>query len=119
VKLALDLDPDDPYNRVFAAVFMAMSGRTAEALEIAKANDALLPASYNLAAIFALSGQRDRALTLLRRHFYEYERYPAVRAEEMMEARVDAVFASLRKDADFLALTALADGKLAMPMTAH
>jgi len=119
VKLALDLDPDDPYNRVFAAVFMAMSGRTAEALEIAKANDALLPASYNLAAIFALSGQRDRALMLLRRHFYEYERYPAVRAEEMMEARVDAVFASLRKDADFLALTALADGKLAMPMTAH
>jgi hypothetical protein len=34
----------------------------------------------------------------------------------MMEARVDAVFDSLRKDSDFLALTRDADGRLMMPM---
>jgi hypothetical protein len=34
----------------------------------------------------------------------------------MMEARVDAVFDSLRQDSAFLALTSGADGKLAMPM---
>jgi tetratricopeptide (TPR) repeat protein len=119
VKLALHLDPDDPYNRVFAAVFMAASGQADEALKIAQENEALLPASYNLAAIYAQAGQPERALTLLRRHFYEYERYRAVRSEEMMEARVDAVFASLRNNPSFLSLTALADGRLAMPMTAH
>jgi tetratricopeptide (TPR) repeat protein len=119
VKLALNLDPDDPYNRVFAAVFYAQTGRVAEALEVATANQALLPASYNLAAIHALAGQREQALQLLKRHFYSYERFAAVRGEEMMEARVDAVFVSLRQDPEFLKLTALADGKLAMPMTAH
>jgi len=39
-----------------------------------------------------------------------------VRAKEMMEARVDAVFDSLRQDSQFLALTSGADGKLPMPM---
>jgi hypothetical protein len=34
----------------------------------------------------------------------------------MMEARVDAVFDSLRQDSQFLALTNAADGKLPMPM---
>ena len=34
----------------------------------------------------------------------------------MMEARVDAVFESLRQDSQFLALTSGADGKLPMPM---
>jgi hypothetical protein len=34
----------------------------------------------------------------------------------MMEARVDAVFDSLRQDSAFLALTSGADGKLQMPM---
>jgi hypothetical protein len=34
----------------------------------------------------------------------------------MMEARVDAVFDSLRADPEFLALTSDADGKLQMPM---
>jgi tetratricopeptide (TPR) repeat protein len=119
VKRALDLDPEDPYNRVFAAVFLASSGHADEALKIAQDNVALLPASYNLAAIYAQAGDRDRALELLKRHFYEYERYQAVRGEEMMEARVDAVFASIRTDPEFLKLTAMADGKLAMPMTAH
>lgn len=119
VEKALALAPEDPYNRIFAAVFWAASGHADDALQLAARFDGLLPASYNLAAIYAQAGQRDRALALLRRHFYEYERYGAVRREEMMEARVDAVFASLRDDAEFLALTALADGALPMPMTAH
>lgn len=113
---ALALDPKDPYNLVFAAVFMAASGHGDEALKIARANVNLLPASYNLAAIYAQTGQREKALALLKRHFFAYERYRAVRTKEMMEARVDAVFDSLRQDAAFLALTSGADGKLAMPM---
>jgi tetratricopeptide (TPR) repeat protein len=113
---ALALDPKDPYNLVFAAVFMAASGHGDEALKIAQANRNLLPASYNLAAIYAQTGHRREALALLKRHFFSYERYQAVRAKEMMEARVDAVFDSLRQDSEFLALTSGADGKLQMPM---
>ncbi|HEU4833295.1 MAG TPA: tetratricopeptide repeat protein [Pyrinomonadaceae bacterium] len=113
---ALALDPKDPYNLVFAAVFMAASGNGDEALKIARENRNLLPASYNLAAIYAQTGHRREALALLQRHFFRYERYQAVRAKEMMEARVDAVFDSLRQDSAFLALTRGADGKLQMPM---
>jgi tetratricopeptide (TPR) repeat protein len=113
---ALALDPKDPYNLVFAAVFMAANGKKDEALKIARANMNLMPASYNLAAIFAQNGQRDRALQLLRRHFYQYERYQSVRAKEMMEARVDAVFESIRTDHQFVALTKGADGRLPIPM---
>ncbi|HJZ80105.1 MAG TPA: tetratricopeptide repeat protein [Pyrinomonadaceae bacterium] len=113
---ALALDPKDPYNLVFAAVFMAANGKKDEALKIARENIKLMPASYNLAAIFAQNGQKDRALQLLRRHFYQYERYQSVRAKEMMEARVDAVFESIRTDREFVALTRGADGKLPIPM---
>ncbi|MGH9880706.1 MAG: tetratricopeptide repeat protein, partial [Pyrinomonadaceae bacterium] len=113
---ALAMDPKDPYNLVFAAVFMAANGKKDEALKVAMANIDLLPASYNLAAIFAQNGQRDKALALLKRHFYQYERYQAVREKEMMEARVDAVFDSIREKPAFMALTSGADGKLQMPM---
>ncbi|HUS11774.1 MAG TPA: tetratricopeptide repeat protein [Pyrinomonadaceae bacterium] len=113
---ALALDPTDPYNHVFAAVFMAASGDREKALKVAQANVNLLPASYNLAAIYAQNGQREKALSFLKRHFYQYERYHAVRSKEMMEARVDAVFDSLRQDSAFLALTRHADGRLMMPM---
>jgi tetratricopeptide (TPR) repeat protein len=116
VRQALLVDPKDPYNLVFAAVFMSASGRGGEALKIARANRALLPASYNLAAIYAQAGRRSDALALLRRHFFEYERFRAVRSKEMMEARVDAVFNSIREDATFVALTSGADGRLPMPM---
>jgi tetratricopeptide (TPR) repeat protein len=115
-KLAIALEPHDRYNQVFAAVFMAANGQKEEALKIARANIHMLPASYNLAGIFAQNGQKERALELLRRHFYRFERYQAVRAKEMMEARVDAVFDSLRSDEKFLALTSGADGRLPMPM---
>ena len=113
---ALALDPKDPYNLVFAAVFMAASGKGDEALKIARENRNLLPASYNLAAIYAQTGHRREALALLQRHFFRYERYQTVRAKEMMEARVDAVFDSLRNDRSFMALTKGADGMLPMPM---
>jgi tetratricopeptide (TPR) repeat protein len=114
---ALKLDPRDPYNLVFAAAFMAGNGHADEALKIARENEKLLPASYNLAAIYAQAGQKDKALALLQRHFFEYERYESVRSKEMMEARVDAVFASLIADPQFLALTKDADGKLPMRMS--
>ncbi len=113
---ALALDPKDPYNVVFAAVFMAANGQKEEALRIARENMNLMPASYNLAAIFAQNGQKEKALSLLRRHFFQYERYQAVREKEMMEARVDAVFDSIRFDREFIALTRGADGKLPVPM---
>jgi tetratricopeptide (TPR) repeat protein len=116
VRQALAVEPKDPYNLVFAAVFMSASGRGAEALKIARANRSLMPASYNLAAIYAQAGRREEALALLRRHFFEYERYRSVRAKEMMEARVDAVFDSIREDRAFIALTDGADGRLPMPM---
>lgn len=116
-RKAFDLDPNDPYNHVFAAVFMAAAGKKDEALKIAVKNVNLLPASYNIAAIFAQAGQRDKALAYLKRHFYRYERFQAVREKEMMEARVDAVFASIRDDHAFMELTKYADGKLPMPMS--
>lgn len=114
-KQALALDPHDPFNLIFAAAFMAGNGHGDEALKIAKENQALLCASYNLAAIYAQIGQKDKALELLKRHFFEYERYQSVRSKEMMEARVDAVFASLFQDPQFVALTAGADGRLPLP----
>jgi tetratricopeptide (TPR) repeat protein len=112
---ALALDPHEPFNLIFAAAFMAGNGHGDEALKIAKDNEAILCASYNLAAIYAQLGQKEKALSLLKRHFFEYERYQSVRSKEMMEARVDAVFASLYKDPAFVALTSGADGRLPLP----
>jgi tetratricopeptide (TPR) repeat protein len=115
IKKALELDPEEPYNLIFAAAFMAGDGHAEEALKIARENETLLAASYNLAAVYAQVGQRDKALAMLRRHFFTYERFRAVRSKEMMEARVDAVFARLREDPAFIALTRDADGKLPLP----
>jgi tetratricopeptide (TPR) repeat protein len=112
VHKALALDPEDPYNLIFAAAYMAGNGHGEEALKIARENESILPASYNLAAIYAQIGDREKALALLKRHFFEYERYESVRSKEMMEARVDAVFISLKTDPTFVALTSGADGKL-------
>lgn len=112
---ALDMDPTDPYTLIFAAAFMAGNGHGDEAIKIAQSNESLLMASYNLAAIYAQTGQKEKALALLKRHFFEYERYQSVRSKEMMEARVDAVFASMRSDPAFVALTSGADGRLPLP----
>jgi tetratricopeptide (TPR) repeat protein len=108
VQKALALDPHDGFNLIFAATYLADSDRKEEALRIAKANEHELAASYNLAAIYALLGNRGKAMELLKRHFYEYERYDDVRAMEMWEARVDYVFASLKDDPAFVELTKMA-----------
>jgi hypothetical protein len=47
-------------------------------------------------------------MELLKRHFYQYERYDDVRAMEMWEARVDYVFASMKDDPGFIELTKMA-----------
>jgi len=108
VDRALALDPDDAFNLIFAATYLPGEGRRDEALRLARANEGLLAASYNLAAIHALLGDKAKALALLKRHFFHYERFDAVRAREMKEAREDVVFASLHDDPEFLALTRLA-----------
>ncbi len=110
VEKAMALDPRDEYNQIFAATFLVQLGKPEEAARIAREHDGLLAASYNLAAIWAQLGERGRALALLRRHFYTYERLDAVRSREMEEARVDIVFKSLKADPAFIGLTALADG---------
>jgi len=108
VQKALALDPNDSYNLIFAATYLADSGRRDEALKIAQDNEHVLSASYNLAAIYSLLGNKGKAMEMLKRHFYEYERYDEVRAHEMWEARVDYVFASMKDDAEFVKLTAMA-----------
>lgn len=108
VQKALALDPHDPYNLIFAATYLVDSGRKEEALRIAKDNEGELSASYNLAAIYALLGNKGKAMELLKRHFYQYERYNDVRAMEMWEARVDYVFASMKDDPGFIELTKMA-----------
>ena len=108
VQKALALDPHDSYNLIFAATYLVDSGRKEEALQIAKANEGELAASYNLAAIYSLLGNKGKAMELLKRHFYQYERYNDVRAMEMWEARVDYVFASMKDDPGFIELTKMA-----------
>jgi len=108
VQKALALDPNDSYNLIFAATYLADGGRRDEALKIAQDNEHVLSASYNLAAIYSLLGNKGKAMEMLKRHFYEYERYDEVRAHEMWEARVDYVFASMKDDAAFVKLTAMA-----------
>lgn len=110
MRQALALDPDDRYNRIFAAVYLAAAGHKDEAAKIATANHDVLEASYNLAAIWAQVGDRKKAMELLHRHFYTYERFDAVRSMEMQEARDDYMFASLHADPEFVELTKMADG---------
>ncbi len=114
VQKAMALDPDDAYNQIFAATYSIELGRPEEAERIARAHESLLPASYNLAAIWAQLGQSEKALELLTRHFYKYEQLPAVRQKEMEEARVDTVFSSLRENPKFVELIANADHKTGM-----
>src|SRR5947208_13389710 len=58
VRKALALDPDEPFNLIFAATYLADSDRRDEALRIARENEHVLSASYNLAAIYALLGNK-------------------------------------------------------------
>jgi tetratricopeptide (TPR) repeat protein len=109
VEKALALDPDDDYNRIFAATYFVELGRPDEAREVALRFADCLPASYNLAAIHAQLGDKPKALELLLRHFTVYEQFDAVRAKEMQEARDDVAFESIHDDPAFVAMTGLAD----------
>jgi tetratricopeptide (TPR) repeat protein len=109
VQRAIEIDPDDTYNQIFAATYLVELGRPDEAREVARKHAEVLAASYNLAAIEAQLGNRDGALALLRRHFYVYEQFDAVRAKEMQEARDDIAFKSLHADPEFVKLTAPAE----------
>jgi len=109
VKKAIELDPDDEYNQIFAATYFVELGRPDEARAVALRYDAMLSASYNLAVIYAQLGEKDKALALLHRHFTVYEKFDAVRAKEMQEARDDVAFAPLQKEPEFIAMTAKAD----------
>jgi tetratricopeptide (TPR) repeat protein len=113
VQKALALDPDEPFNVIFAATYLVELGRTEEAIAVADQHQDMMAASYNLAAIYAQAGDREKMLSYLRRHFYEYEEFDAVRAREMTEARDDVVFARYHQDTEFIALTALADSDAA------
>ena len=81
---------------------------SSDLLTIAKANEGVLEASYNLAAIYAQLGDKKKAMELLRRHFESYERYDAVRAMEMKEARDDYMFLAMHQDPEFITMTKLA-----------
>ena len=105
MRQALALAPDDPYNQVFAAVYLAAAGKKDEALAVAKAHENLIEASYNLAAIWSQAGDRQKAMELLRRHFQTYERFDAVRAMEMKEAREDYMFSALYAVKEFDEIT--------------
>jgi tetratricopeptide (TPR) repeat protein len=109
VKKAIELDPDDTFNQIFAATYFVELGRPDEARAIALRHEGLMSASYNLAVIHAQLGDKNKALALLKRHFREYEKFDAVRAKEMQEARDDVAFDALKKDGAFIAMTALAD----------
>jgi tetratricopeptide (TPR) repeat protein len=109
VKKAIELDPDDQYNQIFAATYFVELGRPDEAREVALRFEGMLPASYNLAVIHAQLGDRAKALSLLQRHFGVYEKFDAVRSKEMQEARDDVAFSTLQKDPEFVSMTALAD----------
>jgi len=109
VKKAIELDPDDDYNQIFAATYFVELGRPDEARAVALRHEAMLSASYNLAVIYAQLGEKDKALALLTRHFTVYEKFDAVRAKEMQEARDDIAFTPLQKDPVFIAMTAKAD----------
>ena len=109
VRKAMELDPDDEYNQIFAATYFVELGRPQEAEAVAKKHEQTLAASYNLAVIYAQLGNKEKTLELLRRHFYVYEQFAAVRAKEMQEARDDIAFARYHQDPDFVKLTALAD----------
>ena len=108
MRQAIALDPNDRYNQIFAAVYLAAAGKHDEAIAVAQANHDVMEASYNLAAIWAQAGDRAKAMAYLKRHFYEYEQFDAVRGMEMREAKDDYMFASLHNDPAFIELTSKA-----------
>jgi tetratricopeptide (TPR) repeat protein len=102
------MQPDDPYNQVFFAVYLHASGRPEEAKRLADSAAFDKSHHYNLACLAALQGRRDAVIKHLRAHFYDYERYDDVRRFEMAEARMDILFKPYFDDPEFKRITALA-----------
>ncbi len=102
---ALELAPEDPYNRVFYAAFLALKGELESSRAWLQDTPVEPGQAYNRACAHALWGEREEALELLRSHFFEFETNEKIRALEMRVARVDPFFTSLSQDPAFLALT--------------
>ena len=102
---ALELAPEDPYNRVFYAAFLALKGEEERSRAWLEEIPVEPGQAYNRACSHVLWGEREKALELLRTHFFEFETQHKVRALEMRVARKDPFFASLAQDSSFLALT--------------
>ena len=113
-KIALDLDPDEPYNRIFYAAFLAARGELEEARVLARETPFHPSQLYNRGCLALACGQRDAGFTLLKRHFEEFETNDRVRLLEMTVARQDMFMKPYWQDPDFLALT-----KMALPGTAE
>ena len=113
VNKLLAAKPKDAQARFLKGLIYADQGNAKDATEIflqLTKDYPDLPEPYNnLAVIYAQLGQNDKALALLNRHFTVYEKFDAVRAKEMQEARDDVAFTSLHKDPAFIAMTAKAD----------
>jgi tetratricopeptide (TPR) repeat protein len=116
-KKALALDPEEPFNVVFAAAFLAGDQVNAEhVLKVARDNENLLCASYNLAAIYAQLGQKNKALALLQAALLRVRevRRGAEQGDDgsarRRGVRID------REGPEFVSMTAGADGKLPIPM---
>lgn len=105
---AYELDPDDGYNQVFYSIYLLLDGRADEARHLFGKAEFDPSMSYNCACYHAVKGEREKVLHYLKRHFYEYEQFEAVRSFEMAEARMDALFAPWYEDRDFKELTAKA-----------
>ncbi len=105
---AYELEPRDSYNQVFYSVYLLLNGRAEEAQRLMAAAEFDPSMSYNYACYHAVRGDRDQVLAYLKRHFYEYEKYAAVRSFEMAEARMDGFFARWLEDPEFKQVTKLA-----------
>ena len=102
------LDPEDPYNQVFYAVYLIMDGQRNKGEELIKKAQFDPSMAYNFACYYAALGQHEMVFKYLHRHFYGYERFDDVRRFEMAEARMDINFKKYKDDPRFIELTALA-----------
>jgi len=72
-RKSLELDPDYEYGRVSLAVFLANDGSKVEAAAIIEKVDQTKPVRhYNLACYYAVTGDRDRAMSLLDSYLANY-----------------------------------------------
>ena len=105
---AMNLNPEDPYNQVFYAIYLILDGQKERGEALIRKAQFDPSMSYNYACYYAAQGKDELALKYLHRHFYGYEKYDDVRRFEMAEARMDLHFKKYKEDPRFLEMTALA-----------